>query len=132
SSLVMRPATPDPFTEAPSMPFSARILLADGDGVPAAYPGDLSAAAFVSPELSEAGAAGLEAAGLPPPAAILQTVSPIARVAPSSAIWLKTPAVSAVSSNVALSDSSSAICWSISTDSPFATIHRDNVTSVID
>src|SRR6185503_2401727 len=78
-------------------------------------------------------AAGLlSAAALPPTASMVQTTAPIGSVSPSLANVFKTPAFSAVSSNVALSDSSSAMASSIATVSPSFFIHRESVTSVMD
>src|SRR5579863_4901392 len=63
---------------------------------------------------------------------MVQTTAPMGNVSPSFAIVFNIPAFSAVNSNVALSDSSSAIASSIATASPSFFIQRDKVTSVID
>src|SRR5690606_35868896 len=63
---------------------------------------------------------------------MVQTTAPISSVSPSLATVFKVPDCSAVSSNVALSDSNSAIISSISTKSPSFLTQRDNTTSVID
>src|SRR3569833_435299 len=63
---------------------------------------------------------------------MVQTTAPIGNTSPSLAMVFNVPAFSAVSSNVALSDSSSAIASSIATASPSFLIQRESVTSVID
>src|SRR5476651_1586601 len=63
---------------------------------------------------------------------MVQTTAPMANTSPSLAMVFKVPAFSAVSSKVALSDSSSAIASSMATASPSFFIQRDSVTSVID
>src|SRR6201999_507835 len=67
-----------------------------------------------------------------PLSSIVATAAPIARVSPSLATVFKIPAFSAVSSKVALSDSSSAITSSICTASPSFFFQLARVTSVID
>ena len=63
---------------------------------------------------------------------IEQITAPIGKTSPSLAKVFNTPAFSAVSSKVALSDSSSAIASSMATSCPSFLIQRDKVTSVID
>src|SRR5579863_10061133 len=67
-----------------------------------------------------------------PAPSIVQTTAPMGSTSPSLAMVFKTPAFSAVSSKVALSDSSSAMASSMATVSPSFLIQRDRVTSVID
>jgi len=79
SSFVILPSFPVPFTEAASMPFSARILAAAGEGWPVAY--ELVAAAGAA---DLAGVAAGGAAGVEPPAGAATLVSIFATKAPIS------------------------------------------------
>ena len=118
SSLVMRPSFPVPATWLASMPFSARIFLAAGDAVPVAYVWAAGAAAAAATGI---GFGALAAAGFAPPSGAAADVSmrhttwPTATVVPGSTKISMTPAASAGSSSVALSESTSAIAWSFST-----------------
>src|SRR5579863_4555987 len=67
-----------------------------------------------------------------PAPSIVQTTAPMGSTSPSLAMVFNTPAFSAVSSKVALSDSSSASASSMATWSPSFLSQRDKVTSVID
>ena len=75
---------------------------------------------------------GLAVAGAPAASAISQMIVPIETVSPWAFVIFNIPACGAVSSKVALSDSSSAMISSIFTTSPSFFNQLAMVTSVID
>ena len=124
SSLVILPSLPVPTTSEGWMLFSSNIFLAAGDGAWAAYVLATTGVAFTSSFFgaSAFGAstftsslAGAEPLGLAALVSIKQTTEPTATASPSSALSVIIPLASAGNSNVALSESTSAMAWSFST-----------------
>src|SRR6218665_85929 len=111
SSVVILPPIPLPWTWSAETPFSLKILAAAGEGCPCAYARFFSCAALIS---------------------ILQINPPTGRVVFSCAAMRKIPAALAGSSNVALSDSTSANTSSNNTNTPSFFSHFETVTSFMD
>ena len=119
---------PLPTTDDAGISRSSNILRAAGLGCPPAGAGATAGAGAATGAGAGAGAAtgagagaGAAAAGALPPAglgaavSIKHTTCPTFTASPSSACNVITPAASAGSSRVALSESTSAIAWSFST-----------------
>ena len=113
SSVVILPPFPVPTMSEGLMFFSSNIFLAAGDGAPVAYVFSATGTAFTSSfftsgAFSTAGAV-VAPFGLAAAVSIRQTICPTATASPSSALSVIIPLASAGNSNVALSESTSAI-----------------------
>ena len=125
SCLSTRPPGPLPATWPACNPFSSISLRAAGEGCPAAWPGAAGAGAGAAAEAGAgsgfagagagAAAGGAASAGASASVSIRQTTAPTATASPSSALSVMVPAISAGSSRVALSLSTSAMAWSLKT-----------------
>ena len=114
------PPLPVPTIAEGSMFFSSNIFFAAGDGACVAYVFSSIGAALTSAFGASTAFASSFTVATPPsgfaaPVSIKQTTAPTATASPSSAFNVIIPLASAGNSNVALSESTSAIAWSFST-----------------
>ncbi len=113
SFLVILPSFPVPVTAVEAIPFSANTFLAAGEALPLAYDFSTTTGAGFSTlgasVLTSAAFGAAVPSGFLPSISIKQTTDPTATASPSSAFKEIIPLSSAGNSNVALSESTSAI-----------------------